>query len=149
MSEIVQGPRIVVGVDGSAGSVLALRWALWLARSAHASIDAVGAWEMPTEIGWQPLSSEYAPKAGLAKAVNAAVDEVFGADRPGYVRVLIRDGHPVRVLVDESADARMLVVGSRGHGGFAGLLLGSVSARVAERAHCPVLVVHGEAVLAS
>jgi nucleotide-binding universal stress UspA family protein len=143
MSEIVHGPRIVVGVDGSAGSVSALRWALRIARAEHASIDAVGAWEYA---GWSgPVPPpEYSPKLDLEEAVNGVVDKVYGVERPSYLRVLIREGHPVRVLLDECADAVMLVVGSRGHGGFAGLLLGSVSARVAELASCPVLVVHGD-----
>ena len=142
MSEIVHAPRIVVGVDGSAGSVAALRWALRIARAEHASIDAIGAWHYA---GWSgPVPPpQYSPKQDLEAAVNGVVDKVYGVDRPSYLRVLIRNGHPVRVLLDESAEALMLVVGSRGHGGFAGLLLGSVSARVAELASCPVLVVHG------
>jgi nucleotide-binding universal stress UspA family protein len=142
VSEIVQPPRIVVGVDGSAGSMAALRWARRIARAEHASIDVVGAWQYA---GWSgPVPPpQYSPKEDLEAAVNGAVDRVYGDDRPSYLGVLIRNGHPVRVLLDECADALMLVVGSRGHGGFAGLLLGSVSARVAELAGCPVLVVHG------
>lgn len=147
MSEIASaGPRIVVGVDGSPGSAQALRWALRLARAEHATIDAVGAWEFPTSLGWAALPDGYSPKLDAAKAVGEIVDEVFGPQRPAYVRVVIREGHPVHVLLDASSDALMLVVGSRGRGGFAGLLLGSVSARVAELAACPVLVVHGDRV---
>jgi nucleotide-binding universal stress UspA family protein len=136
------GPRIVVGVDGSGDSRLALRWAMRLARFENASIDAVGAWQFPTGLAWTAVPEDYSPKEDLAKAVEEAVADAFGADRPDSLRVLISEGHPVQVLLDASQDALMLVVGSRGHGGFTGLLLGSVSARVAELASCPVLVVH-------
>jgi nucleotide-binding universal stress UspA family protein len=139
---VPDGPRIVVGVDGSADSRLALRWAMRLARAENASIDAVGAWQYPTGLAWTAVPEDYAPKLDLEKAVEEAVADVFGADRPDSLRVLISEGHPVRVLLDASEAALMLVVGSRGHGGFTGLLLGSVSARVAELADCPVLVVH-------
>ena len=146
MSEIVSGePRIVVGVDGSAGSKLALQWALHMARNEHTSIDIVAAWEYPNTLGWAAIPDGYTPKDDLEKAVGQLVDEVFGPDRPTYLQIMIRQGHPAKVLLDASTDALLLVVGSRGHGGFTGLLLGSVSARVAELATCPVLVVHGDA----
>jgi nucleotide-binding universal stress UspA family protein len=68
---------------------------------------------------------------------------VFGGRRPPGLRTDVREGNAARVLLEASEGARMLVVGSRGHGGFAGLLLGSVSAACAEHASCPVLVLHG------
>ena len=71
------------------------------------------------------------------------MEAVLGADRPADFETVIVEGNPAEVLVHRSEGARVLVVGSRGHGGFAGLLLGSVSSACAERAHCPVLVVHG------
>ena len=146
MSEIVsEGHRIVVGVDGSTGSKLALQWALRMARAEEASIEVVAAWEYPNTLGWAAVPDGYSPKDDLEKAVGQLVDEVFGPDRPPYLQITIRQGHPAKVLLDASAGALLLVVGSRGHGGFAGLLLGSVSARVAELATCPVLVVHGDA----
>jgi nucleotide-binding universal stress UspA family protein len=60
------------------------------------------------------------------------------------MNLVVREGNPAHVLLESSAGAMMLVVGSRGRGGFAGLILGSVSAAVAEHASCPVLVVHGD-----
>lgn len=137
-------PRIVVGVDGSDGSQLALRWALRLARTEAASVEVVGAWDIAVEAGWTVIPADYSPEKDIAAAVDIALDRVLGDERPSNLRVHIRQGHPVRVLLGESADALMLVVGSRGRGGFKGLLLGSVSARVAELASCPVLVVHGD-----
>lgn len=134
--------RIVVGVDGSPGSKLALSWAARVARYEHAGIDVVAAWEFPVNLGWTTLPADYSPKQDMEKAAIAAVDEAFGPDRPRDLRVITHEGNAAAVLIEKSASALMIVVGSRGHGGFMGLLLGSVSARVAEHAACPVLVVH-------
>ena len=134
--------RIVVGVDGSPGSILALSWAARIARTEHVPIDVIAAWEFPVNLGWSTLPADFSPKQDMQRAALAAVDEVFGAERPPGLRVIVREGNPASVLVEKSRTALMVVVGSRGHGGFVGLLLGSVSARVAEHASCPVLVVH-------
>lgn|SRR5690348_9602040 len=136
--------RIVVGVDGSDESKVALRWARRIARAEGASIDAVAAWEFPATIGWGAVPDGYDPRADVEKCLTEAVDEVFGAARPPGMRIAALEGDPARVLLTASEGALMLVVGSRGHGGFMGLLLGSVSAKVAEHATCPVLVVHGK-----
>ena len=72
------------------------------------------------------------------------VDEVFGGDRPAGTRLKVLDGPVAPTLITAAEGALMLVIGRRGLGGFAGVLLGSVSARVAERVACPVLVVHGD-----
>lgn len=135
-------PCIVVGVDGSAGSKLALEWAARIAAAEDAVIDVVGAWEYPVNLGWTAVPAEYSPKQDIEKAIVQVVDEVFGPERPPGLRVLTHEGNAAGVLIEKSADALMVVVGSRGHGGFVGLLIGSVSARVAEHAKCPVLVVH-------
>jgi len=134
--------RIVVGVDGSPGSKLALSWAARVARHEQAGIDVIAAWEFPLNVGWTTLPADYSPKHDMEKAAIAAVDEVFGPDRPADLRVITREGNAAAVLTEKSQAALMIVVGSRGHGGFMGLLLGSVSALVAEHAACPVLVVH-------
>ncbi|MCJ8506149.1 universal stress protein [Kocuria flava] len=138
---------IVVGVDGSEGSVEALRWAARMAPVLGARIRAVGAWEYPPEYaGYVPIGSDNFDEI-TRKRAEAAVREAFGDDLPEGLTTSVVFGHPSRVLVEESEDAALLVVGRRGHGGFRGLLLGSVSAACVSHARCPVLVIHedGEA----
>ena len=98
---------------------------------------------VPVNFGWGYVTDAWDPIADATKCLTDSVDEVFGAERPVGLRMLVREGLPAKVLLDESKGAIMLIVGSRGHGGFSGLLLGSVSATCAEHAKCPVLVVHG------
>jgi nucleotide-binding universal stress UspA family protein len=136
-------PRIVVGIDGSPQSELALRWAQRVASDSASVIEAVIAWQYPVSAsGWAPVPTDWQPAEDAEKALTELVDSVFGADRPPGMQLFVREGNAARVLLDASVDAQMLVVGSRGHGGFIGLLLGSVSANCAEHAECPVLVVH-------
>jgi len=135
--------RIVVGVDGSDHSKLALEWAARIAAAEGAWLDVVAVWETPTWYGWAPvLPDDYVPGQDMQKLLDETVDDVFGAERPADLRLRAVRGYPAAALLEASKDALMLVVGSRGHGGFRGLLLGSVSANVAEHATCPVLVVH-------
>jgi nucleotide-binding universal stress UspA family protein len=135
--------RIVVGVDGSAGSQRALRWALEEARLRNASVHVVHAWHAPYVMP-SPMAPvvtyEYDP------IQRTAEDVLAGAVRAEDTRGL--DVHEVLVcdsaapaLLDAAKGADLLVVGSRGRGGFAGLLLGSVSQSVAQHAPCPVVVV--------
>jgi nucleotide-binding universal stress UspA family protein len=139
-------PRIVVGVDGSEPSRQALRWAQRLAAGAGATMEAVIAWQYPVMTGWgaAAMPLDYDLAQAMEKLLTDTVDAIFGADRPAGLKLTVAEGHPASVLLERSADALMLVVGSRGHGGFMGLLLGSISANVAELAGCPVLVVHGD-----
>jgi len=142
--------RIVVGIDGSEQSQLALRWAAYLARVSGCTIEVVTAWQPITVaataggFGYMMVPAEWDPAAAMEKAVVDTLDQVFGADRPADLQVTVREGHATKVLLDAGRGARMMVLGSRGHGGFAGLLLGSVSSACAEHASCPVLVVHGD-----
>jgi nucleotide-binding universal stress UspA family protein len=136
--------RIVVGVDGSSQSKAALRWAVRIASAIGCSIDAITAWEYPATYGWMMAPEGWPTEDDSAASLRGTVDEVFGENRPPNLRTICEHGSARTVLLNASKDAQMLIVGSRGHGGFAGLLLGSVSAACAEHAHCPVLVVHRE-----
>ena len=138
-------PRIVAGVDGSPSSINALRWAIRHAELTGTTIDAVIAWEFPmaaSGMGWAPVSgigdTDYSELA--SKELSAAVDEVNPP--PGVtVHQIVVEGNPVQVLLDAAKDADLLVLGNRGHGGFADALIGSVSVRCLHHASCPVVVV--------
>jgi nucleotide-binding universal stress UspA family protein len=137
--------RIVVGVDGSAGSVGALHWAAQLAPSVGAELDAVTCWAYPVSYGMSVAPPPaWDPAADANEILATALTAAFGEHRPDGLRAVVSQGHPAEVLLEASEDAELLVVGSRGHGGFAGLLLGSVSAHCAEHASCPVLVTRTE-----
>lgn len=137
---------IVVGVDGSQGAAAALRWAAAEARLRGARLRAVHTWNMPTMAyagsGFvSPASFEgdlaQAAETGLSQWLGAAKAELDGIE----VERRVVEGHAPTALTDAAADAELLVVGSRGLGGFAELLLGSVSHQVAQHAHCPVVIV--------
>ncbi|WP_406430133.1 universal stress protein [Streptomyces sp. NBC_00631] len=146
MREMPGGPdrRIVVGVDGSESSMAALRWAVGHAKGFNAVVEAVIAWEFPATYGWVPTPPEEWNFEKIAKEKLAETLEL-ALPHGGHVgvRSYVRKGHPAGVLVDFSRGAELLVVGSRGHGGFAGVLLGSVSQHCVTHAACPVLVIRG------
>jgi len=142
------GPRVVVGVDGSAESVQALSWAASYAAATGATIDALLSWHYPAAVGVAPPG--VAPKpmneemsAAAQAALEIALTEVFGTTAPDKVHTTIAYGHPAEVLIDASKDADLLVVGNRGHGAFTGMLTGSVSIHCVNHAYCPVVVVRG------
>ena len=139
---------VVVGVDGSEASEHALRWAAFVARSTNSPLAALSIWDPVGIYGWSAGSWSavpvgWNPAADADKQLQSTIDKVFGAHRPPDLRAAVIEGNVPRSMLEVSRGARMLVVGSRGHGGFAGLLLGSVSSACAEHAMCPVLVVHG------
>ena len=137
--------HIVVGVDGSESSKTALRWAAKLAPVVGGVVEAVIAWEYPMMLGWEgDIPDWWHPDEDAAKVLDSTLDSVFGQARPPGLVASARQGEPTTVLLEASKHAGMLIVGSRGHGGFIGLLLGSVSSACAEHAVCPVLVVHDE-----
>jgi nucleotide-binding universal stress UspA family protein len=134
--------RVVVGLDGSPPSVEALRLAARIAPGLGASITAVGAWEYPEEYaGYVPLGSDNFAEVTEVR-MDKAIAEALGADVPDGFEKKVVFGRPSKVLIKEGDDASLLIVGRRGHGGFRGLLLGSVSAACVSHAACPVLVVH-------
>ena len=138
--------RIVVGVDGSDESKAALRWAADMAKALDCALDVLCVWEFPVVTTWEGTYAvtlpDYDPEAVALETAEQAVTEVFGDQRPAELSVATKLGSPSGALIEASADATMLVVGSRGLGGFKGMLLGSVSRVCAEHAQCPVLVVH-------
>jgi len=135
--------RIVAGVDGSRHSQHALIWAAHFAGVYGARLEVVAAWEFPQSYGLAGVAPEWNPADDMQKVLEETVSAVFGDSRPGWVELHVREGGAAKVLLEACEGATMLVVGSRGHGGFAGLLLGSVSANVAEHAACPVFIAHG------
>jgi nucleotide-binding universal stress UspA family protein len=136
--------RIVVGVDGSDQSRMALKWATAMSEATDAVVEVLSAWHFPTTYGWSYVAGDWNPEQDAKRYLEQVVDEVFPESRPPQLNLVVREGLAAKVLLDASKGAILLVVGSRGHGGFVGLLLGSVSAGCAEHATCPVLVVHGE-----
>ena len=136
--------RVVVGIDGSEGSLPALVWAHDQAALVGADLEVVIAWEaLVVPSGW-PVASpttgiDYDPAEVAERIASEAMDKALGG-RPEGTRTVIVQGHPANVLVDASEGADLLVVGSSGHGAFVGMLLGSVSSYCAHRAHCPVVI---------
>ena len=138
--------RIVVGIDGSENAAAALAWAVEEGRRRGATVEAVHAWQEPvvggTAAGLVPVpidteAFEQGSRQQLDEAVEAVVED--GAD-VDVQRLLVHDS-AARALLDRAAGADLLVVGRRGHGGFMGLLLGSVSQQIVWHAPCPVVVV--------
>ena len=137
--------RIVVGVDGSEAAQQALEWAVVEARLRGAGLVVVHAWQQPTAALMSPYAPLLADPATLAEAARqtltdslAAVDFSALAGEPE--RVLVQ-GPAAPALLGAARDSSLLVVGSRGRGGFAGLLLGSVSRQVAHEAAVPVVII--------
>jgi nucleotide-binding universal stress UspA family protein len=141
---------IVVGVDHSAGAREALRFALEEAQLRRATLRAVHAWRVgigagyigsPAIEGIELGEVRAAAEAALHATLREAIPD------PGDVEIerSVVEGAPAAVLVEESRGADLLVVGSRGHGGFAQLLLGSVSQQCAHHAECPVVIVRSKA----
>jgi nucleotide-binding universal stress UspA family protein len=132
--------RIVVGVDGSEASVTALRRGIRMANALNASVVAIATWRLPS--GYTIGNFEYTPEDDAKSILAGATKSAFASKVPQWFTTETYEGNADQVLIDQSRDAEMLVLGSRGHGGLAGALLGSVSALCAERAHCPVLIIH-------
>ena len=135
--------RIVVGVDGSRGSQLALRLALRAAELTDARLDVVTVWTYP-----QQRSEPYpVPRAEMEEQARQrqrdAIGKALGSRVSDRIRLQVVEGHPAGALLDQSADADLLVVGSRGRGEISGTLFGSVSLACAEHAQVPVLVARG------
>jgi len=136
---------IVVGVDGSPGADEAVRFAAHEAALRDAALRMVTVWHVPTAAYGGIGVAVVDPGAEFEEDANRCLEETakrLEAELAGLkVEPVVREGTAARVLVEESADAALLVVGSRGHGGFVGLLMGSVSGQCAHHASCPVAIV--------
>jgi nucleotide-binding universal stress UspA family protein len=145
--EGLHGPRVVVGIDFSAGARAALLFGLHDAARRGVPVEAVSAYRPPDY--WMDFNAvaAYQPERIREAALDRLRDFVAevvpnGPQPPPEVHLRAAMGTAVDVLTLESHDADLLVVGSSGHGGFAHVLLGSVSIQCAQHASCPVTVVH-------
>ncbi|WEO93898.1 universal stress protein [Streptomyces sp. FXJ1.172] len=142
MDRDVSERRVVVGVDGSPSSYEALRWAVRYAGLVDGTVDAVAVWELPGLYGWSaPAVDMDVDENETRQAMRKELTDVLGADAAGSVRTHVVHGNATDVLLRAADGAEILVVGSRGRGGFAAALLGSVSQHVAQHASCPVVIV--------
>jgi nucleotide-binding universal stress UspA family protein len=162
-------PVVVVGIDGSKSSSKALAWAAEEARMRGAVLRVVHAYRLsrlssaeyleastPVEPAGLNVWGENAYESFRSQVVSESEDErgnaedavagqvaaVLGDSPDVPVQHIVTEGRAVQVILDAAEDADLVVVGSRGRGGFSGLLLGSVSSQVTHHAHCPVTVVH-------
>jgi nucleotide-binding universal stress UspA family protein len=144
MDRDVSRPRVVVGVDGSPSSYEAVRWAVRYAALVGGTVDAVTAWELPGLYGWSaPAVDMDLDKDEARQRMARELTETLGADAAASLSTHVAHGNPAEVLLRAAEGAEVLVVGSRGRGGFARALLGSVSQHVAQHADCPVVIVRG------
>jgi nucleotide-binding universal stress UspA family protein len=139
--------KIVAGIDGSDASKDALRWAVDEAKLRGADVIAVHAWQVPPPVpslgpapGVEVVEIIPQLEESAKTLVQSVVAEVVGDGSDVKVEAVATEGPAGNVLIEAAKGAEMLVVGSRGHGGFVALLLGSVSQQVAAHAQCPVLI---------
>ena len=143
-------PGIIVGLDGSDHSRRALEWAIREAAARRAPLTVLtvtqpiaGYWGGPAAyLGDQDLTDQ--AREAAQKETDSALGQAGPGSQPPSVTVQAVTALPAEALLQAAADADMLVVGSRGAGGFKRLLLGSVSTQVTHHAHCPVVVIPDE-----
>jgi nucleotide-binding universal stress UspA family protein len=140
---------VVVGVDGSPNSRKALTWAAAEAADHGAELVVLNVWEhtIPPPAGSPNVSERYVPEPSqrTADQLVQEIKDVLGETPSILIQPRIKQGNPAKVLIEESVGADLLVVGTRGHGGFGGLVLGSVSQHVAAYATCSVTVARDHA----
>jgi nucleotide-binding universal stress UspA family protein len=131
--------RLVVGVDGSPASRCALRWAVRQAELTGGAITAITAWGYPIFYGMEAAGAfddiQHAAEQTLAETVAQTSHPAV------TIHQEVTQGHAAEALLEAAKNADLLVIGSRGHGGFAGILLGSVSQHCAQHSACPVVIV--------
>jgi nucleotide-binding universal stress UspA family protein len=136
------GQRIVAGIDGSDASARALRWALDEARARGATVEAVHTWHVPYSLSFATAAVDFPAFEDAARHLLDRLVDAAEAEKPrvSVERVLV-SASAADALLGAAENADLVVVGSRGVGGFRGLLLGSVSHQMAHHAPCPVVVV--------
>ena len=132
-------PTVVAGYDGSVDASTALAWAADYADRTGSRLRLVSAWDWPTYQGAPIVYGDYDPKRTVREQLHAAAERCgLPAER---LELVVSRGGPARILLHHAESADLLVVGSRGLGGFSRLVLGSVSAACIHHAHCPVAVI--------
>ncbi len=137
--------RIVVGVDGSQSSKAALAWAVRQAALTGARVDAVTAWQVPATWGYGYSMALEIPDLGQAagRALGEVIAEEAAQAPEVEIRPVVVQENAARALLDAAKGADLLVVGSRGHGGFTEAILGSVGQHCVHHATCPVVIIRG------
>jgi nucleotide-binding universal stress UspA family protein len=141
-------PGIIVGIDGSSHSQIALDWAMREAKLRREPLSVLTVVHL-SAAGWHgmvvfPSGEEVVAQAREAARETAAKAAAGLGEAAPSASVQAVVGQPAEVLIDASQDADLLVLGSRGTGGFARLTMGSVSNQVSQHAHCPVVIVRGD-----
>jgi nucleotide-binding universal stress UspA family protein len=137
-------PRIVVGVDGFESSKAALRWAIHQAKLTGAVVEAVTVWHIPAGTGVVPIADMPDYRDDAQSVLAEAIAEMCTTDTEVEVRPRVLAGRAAQVLVETAEGAELLVLGSRGHGGLAEALLGSVGQFCVHHAPCPVVIMRGK-----
>jgi len=137
----VREPKVIMGFDGSEPSMDALGWAARQADATGSVLEVIMAWEWPASYGWSfAVPEDYSPDDDAQSALDVAADRLRGDHPRLKVQTTAIEGRPGPTLVAASHGGDLLVVGSHGHGSFAGMLLGSVSQYCVAHAACPVVV---------
>ncbi len=137
--------KIVVGIDGSPASITALRWAARYASMTGETVEVIVVWDWYRSPGWYtPILAGLDPEGDAQHVLEKSLIEIMSEWPHLSMTSQVVEGNPSPILTEASKGASLLVVGSRGHGEFAGMLLGSVSEYCVTHAHCPVLVIRGD-----
>ncbi|MEU9448851.1 universal stress protein [Streptomyces sp. NPDC048277] len=145
MDRHASGPRVVVGVDGSPASYAALRWGVRYAALVGGAVEAIAAWELQGLQNWSgPAVDMDIDEEEARQRMRQELTDVLGADAAGSVDSHVVHGNAADILLRAAQGAEVVVVGSKGRGGFARALLGSVSQHVSQHAPCPVVIVRSE-----
>jgi len=134
--------RVVAAIDGSKESGAVYASGIQIANALNAYLDVVSSWTYPALYGYADSDSYDSPEHKAIEILTAASSAAFHGRPPEWVTLLPREGRAADALIDASAGAEMLIVGRRGLGAMASLLLGSVGVECVERATCPVLIIH-------